>query len=413
MARPETGFDPIESLAAMEHEFGEHGGVNMSIEASTTFTVMEARTMPDIFQGRTGPDSGCYLYGRHFNPTVYVLGRELAAIECTESAYACASGMGAISATLVQLCSPGDHIICSDTVYGGTYALAKDFLPKKMGIEVSFVDISDEQAVQAAFTDRTRVLFTETLANPTLKVAPLDRLAALAHDRGAQLVVDNTFSPMLVTPALHGADVVVHSLTKYMNGASDIVAGAICGRTEFIQSLMDLHEGALMLLGATMDPKVAFNISLRLPHLGLRMREHSQRGLVFAQRLEELGYEVSYPGLKSHPGHDTLQRIGRAEYGAGGILALDMKTAARAAHLMEALQSRKFGYMAVSLGYFDTLMSASASSTSSEMGDEAKAQAGLSDGLVRLSLGYTGSVEQRWQQMQETLAEVEAALPLA
>lgn len=400
-------FDPVESLATMEHEFGEHGGVNMSIESSTTFTVMEAQTMPEIFQGRTGPAAGCYLYGRHFNPTVYVLGRELAAIEGTEAAYACASGMGAISATLIQLSVPGDHILCSDTVYGGTYALLTDFLPKKMGIEVSFVDITDLQAVEAAITDRTKVIFTETLANPTLKVAAIDRLADLAHRKGAQLVVDNTFSPMIVSPARLGADVVVHSLTKYINGASDIVAGAICGRTEFIQSLMGLHEGALMLLGATMDPKMAFSISLRLPHLGLRMREHSQRGLVFAQRLEELGYRVLYPGLKSHPGHDTLVRIGRSEYGAGGILALDMKTGARAARLMEELQARKFGYMAVSLGYFDTLMSASATSTSSEMSDEDKAQAGLSDGLVRMSLGYTGSVEQRWRQMQESLQIVD------
>lgn len=412
MSRDNETFDPIESLADMRHEFGEHGGVNMSIEASTTFTVMKAGTMPEIFQGRTGPDAGCYLYGRHFNPTVYVLGKELAALEGTEAAYAAASGMGAISTTIMQLCGPGDHVICSDTIYGGTYALLKDYLPAKMGLQVSFVDISDLEAVKAAFTERTKVVYTETLANPTLRVAPVDALATLAHDRGTQLVVDNTFSPMIISPAELGADVVVHSLTKYINGASDIVAGAICGRMEFIQSLMDLHTGSLMLLGPTMDPKVAFNISLRLPHLGLRMKEHGVRGLAFAQRLTEKGYSVAYPGLEAHPGYATLRRIGREEYGAGGILALDMKTGARASRLMEALQSRKFGYMAVSLGYFDTLMSASATSTSSEMTDEAKAQAGLSDGLVRLSLGYTGTLEQRWGQMVEALAEVEAALPL-
>lgn len=402
------GFDPIESLADMRHEFGEHGGVNMSIEASTTFTVMSAEMMPDIFQGRTGPDAGCYLYGRHFNPTVYVLGRELAALEGTEAAYATASGMGAISTTLLQLVGPGDHIVCSDTVYGGTYALLKEYLPKKMGLSVSFVDVTDLEAVAGAFTERTKVVYTETLANPTLRVAPVDRLADLAHDRGAQLVVDNTFSPMIVSPAKLGADVVVHSLTKYINGASDIVAGAICGKTAFIQSLMDLHEGSLMLLGPTMDPKTAFSISLRLPHLGLRMKEHSTRGLAFAQRLQELGYRVLYPGLTDNPGHETLRRIGRDEYGAGGILALDMKSGPRAARLMNELQARKFGYMAVSLGYFDTLMSASASSTSSEMTEADQAQAGLSAGLVRLSLGYTGSLEQRWAQMQEALEVVEA-----
>lgn len=397
----------------MQHEFGEHGGVNMSIEASTTFTVMKASTMPDIFQGRAGPDSGCFLYGRHFNPTVYVLGRELAALEGTEAAYACASGMGAISCSILQLCGPGDHVVCSDTVYGGTYALLRDYLPKKTGLQVTFVDITDTHAVAAAMTDRTRLVFTETLANPTLKVAPIEALADLAHKNSAQLVVDNTFSPLIVSPASLGADVVVHSLTKYMNGASDIVAGAICGRTEFIQELMGLHEGSLMLLGATMDPKVAFSISLRLPHLGLRMKEHSARGLVFAQRLEQLGYRVLYPGLQSHPGHALLQEMAREEYGAGGILTLDMKSGERASELMQQLQDRDFGYMAVSLGYFDTLMSASATSTSSEMTPEDRARAGLSEGLVRLSLGYTGSVQQRWQQMQEALAEVESKRPSA
>lgn len=405
-------FDPIESLADMRHEFGEHGGVNMSIEASSTFTVMHAETMPDIFQGRTGPDSGCYLYGRHFNPTVYVLGRELAAIEGTEAGYLAASGMGAISSTILQLTGPGDHVVCSDTVYGGTYALLKDYLPKKTGLETTFVDISDLDAVEAAIGPKTKLVYTEALANPTLRVAAIDRLGELATAKGVQLVVDNTFSPMIVSPAELGAHVVVHSLTKYINGASDIIAGAICGSTAFVQGLMDLHEGSLMLLGPTMDPKTAFSISLRLPHLGLRMKEHSRRGLVFAKRLEESGYRVLYPGLPSHPGFETLKRIGREEYGAGGILSLDMKTHARAAMLMEELQQRKFGYMAVSLGYFDTLMSASASSTSSEMTDEAKAQAGLSDGLVRMSLGYTGSLEQRYSQLEEALAVVQKAHPI-
>ncbi|MGF1507953.1 MAG: aminotransferase class I/II-fold pyridoxal phosphate-dependent enzyme [Myxococcota bacterium] len=410
MTRSERFYDPIEALADMKHEFGEHGGVNMSIEASTTFTVMHAETMPEIFQGRTGPSAGCYLYGRHFNPTVYVLGRELAALEGTEAAYATASGMAAISSTVLQLCRPGDHVVCSDTVYGGTYALFKDFLPQKTGLRVSFVNTSDLNAVRNAFHDTTRFLYTETLANPTLRVAPIDQLAQIAHERGAKLVIDNTFSPMIVSPAALGADVVLHSLTKYINGASDIVAGAICGKTEFIQSLMDLHEGALMLLGPTMDPKVAFSISLRVPHLGLRMKEHSRRGLEFARRLTTAGYRVLYPGLEEHEGYATLRRIGRPEYGAGGILALDMGTTHRAARLMEELQNRSFGYMAVSLGYFDTLMSTSASTTSSEMNDDAKVQAGLTGGLVRLSIGYTGSIEQRWRQMEEALAVVEQEL---
>ncbi|HXV76638.1 MAG TPA: aminotransferase class I/II-fold pyridoxal phosphate-dependent enzyme, partial [Candidatus Polarisedimenticolaceae bacterium] len=234
-------FDPIESFACMRHEFGEHGGVNMSIETSTTFTVMSADTLPEIFQGRRGPTDdkgGCFLYGRHFNPTVYVLGKQLAALEGAAAGYCTASGMGAISSALVQLCDHGDHVVSSATVYGGTHALLNHFLPAKTGIGVTFVDVSDLDVVERAFTSRTRALYVESMANPTLRVADIPRLAELAHAHRAKLVVDNTFSPLIVSPIQLGADVVVYSLTKFINGASDYIAGAICGSESFIMELM-------------------------------------------------------------------------------------------------------------------------------------------------------------------------------
>ncbi|MGQ0587532.1 MAG: aminotransferase class I/II-fold pyridoxal phosphate-dependent enzyme [Gammaproteobacteria bacterium] len=400
-----TTFDPMEALARARHEFGEHGGVNMSVEASTTFTVMEAGTMPAIFQGQRGPDTGgCYLYGRHFNPTVYVLGRQIAALENAEAGYCTASGMGAISAVVTQLCNHGDHAVASDTIYGGTWALFNDYLPAKAGITTSFVDVTDFDAVEKAFRENTRLLYVETIANPTLKVADLPRLAQIAHKHKAQLVVDNTFSPLMVAPTVHGADVVVHSLTKFINGASDIVAGAVCGRTAFIQQLMDLHTGSLMLLGPTMDPHQAFAISLRLPHLGLRMVEHSRRAQFFTEKLDALGLSVIYPGLPAHPGHKTLKRIGNPAYGFGGLFGLDLKTRERADRFMEHLQNEQgFGFMAVSLGYFETLMSCSGSSTSSEMPEDEQRRSGISPGLVRISIGITGTVEQRWEQMRAAL----------
>ncbi|MBK7404458.1 MAG: aminotransferase class V-fold PLP-dependent enzyme [Phycisphaerales bacterium] len=400
-------FDPERSLAEVRHEFGEHGGVNMSIEASTTFTVLDAELMPEIFQGHRGPEGGCYLYGRHFNPTVYVLGRYLAALEGTGAAYCTASGMSAISSTIMQMCSPGDHVIASDTIYGGTFALLGEFLPAKAGISVTFVDISDHEAVALAFRDRTRLVFCESIANPTLAVADIPALAGLAHGHGARLVVDNTFAPLVLSPAQLGADVVVHSLTKFIGGASDIIAGAVCASQEFIIELMDLHTGALMLLGPTMDPKVAHELALRLPHLGMRMREHSRRAQAFAERMAELGLAVTYPGLPSHPQYGVLKRIGNEGFGAGGLLTLDTGSKERAFELMEGLQNdHRFGYLAVSLGYFDTLMSCSASSTSSELSDEALRQAGIQPGLVRFSIGYTGTLEQRWAQFEDTLRRV-------
>jgi len=401
-------FDPLEALAATRHEFGEHGGVNMSVETSTTFTVMHGETMPEIFRGVLGPDhGGCYLYGRHFNPTVSVLGRQLAAIEGTESGYCTASGLGAISTTLMQLCDTGDRIVSGNTIYGGTYALLHDYLPAKAGVHTEFVDEGDLDAVEVALQKGARVLYLETMANPTLEVARIPELAELAHRYDAKLVVDNTFCPLIMSPARLGADVVVHSLTKFINGSSDVIAGAVCADAEFIGELMDLHTGSLMLLGPTMDPRAAFQISLRLPHLGLRMREHGRRAMYFAERLAERGLKVTYPGLANHPSRALLDDMGNPGYGYGGVFCLDLETAERAQQFMDTLQNdERFGFIAVSLGYFDTLLSLSAGSTSSEMSQEALAAAGISAGLVRISIGYTGSLEQRWREFENALRAV-------
>jgi len=402
-------FDPVQSLSRVRHEFGEHGGVNMSIEASTTYTVMDAGIMPEIFQGRMGPDAGgCFLYGRHFNPTVYVLGRYLAAIEGTETGYATSSGISAISCVIMQLCGPGDEIVASNAIYGGTFALLKEYLPLKAGIKVKFVDVSDPDAVKRAVTDRTKVVYTESISNPTMVVADIPKLAEIAHESGAKLIVDNTFSPMLMSPAQHGADIVVHSLTKFIGGCSDIIAGAVCSSKEFITELMDLHTGSIMLLGPTMDPRVAFDLSLRLPHLGLRMKEHSRRAQIFCERLESRGIDVSYPGLTSHPQHGLLQTLVNDGFGYGGLFAIDLGSKERAFEFMNDLQQNEgFGFLAVSLGYFDTLMSCSASSTSSELSDEDLHDAGIRPGLVRISLGYTGTLEDRWAQFERALRRVD------
>ena len=393
--------NPVETLANTNHKFGEHGGVNMSIEASTTFTVMHPDILSEIFCGHKGPDEGgCYLYGRHFNPTVYSLGKQLAALEGTEAAYCTASGMSAISATILQLCNSGDNIVSSNTVYGGTYALLHDFLPLKNGITSQLVDICDLEAVEAAINERTRVIFAESIANPTLRVADIPGLGEIARRHGVKLVIDNTFSPLMLSPKQLGADIVVHSMTKFINGASDHIAGAICADQEFIQQLMDLHTGALMLLGPTMDPQVAFNISLRIPHLPLRMAEHSQRAHLFTQRLKAMGLAVNYPGLPDHPDHELMSELHCPDYGFGGIFTMDLGTEEQANSLMDMLQNDyQFGYMAVSLGYFDTLMSCSGSTTSSEMTEEDKSSAGISPGLVRMSIGFTGTTEQRWHQL--------------
>jgi methionine-gamma-lyase len=402
-----SGRNPIEDLADLRHEFGEHGGVNMSVEASSTFTVIDPETMPDLFQGRAGPDKGCYLYGRHFNPTVYNLGRQMAALAGTDAAYCAASGMGAISAVMLCLCNAGDEIVASNAIYGGSFALLNDFLPAKSGIRTHFVDITDIDAVRDAITDKTRLVFTESIANPTLRVADMPELSKVTRDKGIPLVVDNTFSPLVLSPAVLGADIVVHSITKFISGASDVIAGAICGSEEFIGALMDLHMGPLMLLGPTMDPNVASSISLRIPHLPLRMTAHSERALAMATQLQALGLEICYPGLETHPDFELFEELHCPDYGYGGVFTLDLGDEDTANALMSCLQNeQRFGYLAVSLGYFDTLMSCSGSSTSSEMSDEDKGVAGISPGLVRISIGYTGTLEQRWTQLEAALRKV-------
>ena len=400
-------FDPEQAVTEARREFGEHGGVSPSIERSSTFTVMEPGSMPEIFAGLRGPDrGGCYLYSRHFNPTVNVLDRYLAAMEGTEFAVSTASGMSSIVCTLLQLCRQGDHIVSSNMIYGGTYALLKEMLPE-MGVTCTFVHPEDTEAFARAIQPNTKVLYAETLGNPTLPVVDIPALGKLAREKGLTLVIDNTFAPMIVSPARLGAHVVVYSMTKYINGASDLIAGCICCSQDFGHALYDLHTGRVMLLGPTIDPRTAFDVIQRLPHLGLRMREHSRRAQAIAERLSALGVGVIYPGLASHPGHSLFESMANSGYGFGGMMAIDCVTQERAEKLLSVLQNQEqFGLIAVSLGYFDTLISCSSSSTSSEISAEEQTEIGLSPGLLRLSVGFTGSLESRLEQIERAVKQV-------
>ncbi|MFC1813683.1 aminotransferase class I/II-fold pyridoxal phosphate-dependent enzyme [Thermodesulfobacteriota bacterium] len=400
-------FNPEQALWETRREFGEHGGVTPSIARSSTFTVIDPAAMPEIFQGLRGPDKGgCFLYSRHFNPTVDVLARYISAMEGTEFAVCTASGMSAISCTLLQLCRSGDHIVSSDTVYGGTHALLGELFPE-MGITTTFVDPVDTAAFEKAILPRTRVIYAETVGNPTLKVADIQALSQLANKRGLALVIDNTFMPMVVSPARLGADIVISSMTKFINGASDVIAGVICASREFIYKLMDLHTGRVMLLGPTMDPRIAYDIIQRLPHLAIRMREHCMRARAIAEHLQEIGVPVTYPGLPSHPQHELIKSMVNPGYGYGGMLTIDCDTREKAEELMFILQNtERFGLIAVSLGYYDTLISCSGSSTSSEIPPEDQFKMGLSPGLIRMAIGFTGSLDARIEQIERAVRAV-------
>ena len=394
-------FDPANNIQDLQY-FGEFGGVNPSISDSSTYTFLSAKTMFDTFEGNA---EGCYLYSRHSTPSNLYLGQALAAMEGTETATVAATGMGAITPALLQYCGQGDHIVSSRTIYGGTYAFLKNFTPR-LGIETSFVDITNLEAVEQAIKPNTKVLYCESVSNPLLEVADITALSSLAKKHGLVLMVDNTFAPLSIAPYKLGADIVMHSLTKFINGSSDTMGGVICGTQEFIDQLRNVNDGACMLLGASMDSLRAASILKNLRTLHIRIKQHSHNAMYLAQKFEADGLKTVYPGLKSHPSHTLFSRMMNPEYGYGGMLTIDAGNLETANKLMELMQERNLGYLAVSLGFYKTLFSAPGSSTSSEIPLEEQAEMGLTDGLIRFSIGLDNDIERTYQMMRQCMIEV-------
>ena len=394
-------FNPADNIQDLQY-FGEFGGVNPSISDSSTYTFLSAKTMFDTFEGNM---EGCYLYSRHSSPSNLYLDQALAAMEGTEAANVSASGMGAITPTLLQLCGAGDHIVSSRTIYGGTYAFLKNFTTR-LGIETTFVDITKLEVVEAAITAKTKVLYCETVSNPLLEVADIAGLSAIAKKHNLTLVVDNTFSPLSVSPARLGADIVIHSLTKYINGSSDTVGGVTCASRELINSLKNVNTGASMLLGPTMDSLRSASVMKNLRTLHIRMKQHSYNAQYLAERFEKDGLKTVYPGLASHPSHQLYKNMINPEYGFGGMMTIDVGNLATANALMELMQERNLGYLAVSLGFYKTLFSAPGTSTSSEIPLEEQSEMGLSDGLIRFSIGLDNDIERTYQSMKQCMLDL-------
>jgi methionine-gamma-lyase len=382
--------------------FGEFGDVNPSITDSSTYTFLRPETMQEVFDHEI---EGCFLYSRHWNPTNRVLADALARMEDGEGAVVTSSGMAAIATTLMLHCGMGDEIVSSRTIYGGSYALMKNLLPR-FGIATRFVDTGDEAAVRAAIGPRTKVLYCETITNPLLEVNDLARLAAIAKDCGVRLIVDNTFSPMIVSPLRLGADTVVHSMTKFINGTSDCVAGCVVSSHATVAGLMDINQGPAMLFGPTLDAFRAASILKNLHSLHVRVKKHGENALELARHMAKAGLKVHYPGLPDHPHHALLTRLMNPGYGYGGMLVLDAGTDAAANRLMVKMQEEKVGYLAVSLGYFKTLFSAPGRSTSSEIPVEEQRRMGLSDGLIRFSVGLDQDIDRTWATIERCLRHV-------
>ena len=382
--------------------FGEYGGVNPSIADSSTFTYLAGKTMGDVFEGNR---EGCYLYSRHANPSTSYLGQAIAGMEFTKGAILSASGMGAITTTLLQLCSYGDEIISSRTIYGGTYAFMKNYLPK-FNIKTTFVNTTKVEEIENAITDKTKVIYCETMSNPLLEVSDINTIAEVAKKHGIKFVVDNTFTPLIFSPAKMGADVVVHSLTKFINGSSDTVGGVVCSDEDFIREMIDVSSGSAMLLGPVMDAMRAASILKNIRTLHLRMKKHSENAMYLAKQFQKDGLRVIYPGLENHPQHEMMKNSMNDGFGFGGMFVIDTKTKEKANELMEEMQNNNLGYLAVSLGFYKTLFSAPGLSTSSEIPEEEREEMGLSDSLVRISIGLDNDIERTYHTMVDCMKKV-------
>lgn len=394
-------FDPSTSI----HDylvFGEFGDVNPSITDSSTFTFLNPATMAESFQHEI---EGCFLYSRHWNPINKFLSNALARLEDAEAAQVTSSGMGAISSVALQICSSGDEIVSERTIYGGTYAFFKNFLPK-LGITVKFVDMQKPEMVELAVSEKTKMIYAESVSNPLLEITDIPKISKIAKEHNIKLVVDNTFSPMVISPLHLGADIVIHSMTKYINGSSDCVAGCICSSKEFIDSLTDVNSGATMLLGPVLDSLRAASILKNLHTLHIRMKKHGENAMFIAEEFEKLGIRVYYPGLKSSKHHTLINSLRNDGFGYSGMLAIDVGTYEKAALLMEKMQKESVGYLAVSLGYFKTLFSSPGHSTSSEIPEDEQKAMGLSEGLVRFSIGLDGDITLAFERIRKCMKEI-------
>jgi methionine-gamma-lyase len=313
--------------------------------------------------------------------------------------------MGAITTTLLQLCNSGDHIITRGTTYGGTFAFLNNYL-KKFNIDVTFVNIEDHDSIRNAIRPNTKVLYTESMTNPMLQISDIPQLAEIIKGTSIKLVVDNTFTPMIISPTKLGADIVVYSMTKFINGKNDMVAGAICASEQFINDISDVNTGTAMLLGPVLDPLRSSMVLKNLGTLHIRMQKHSENAMYLAHKFKEAGLNFKYPGCKEHPNFELFEKLMNKDFGYGGMIAIDLDTAEKAAPFTELMQEKGVGYHAVSLGYFKTLFSNSGKSTSSEVPEHIQQEMGLSPGLVRFSVGLDHDIERTWQMIKACLVEL-------
>jgi methionine-gamma-lyase len=356
----------------------EKGALTPPIFMTSTYAFESAEAGGDMFRGeRPG-----YIYGRTRNPTQSLLEERMASLEGGEAGLALASGIGAISSLVWTLVSAGEEIVIDHTIYGSSFAFFTKGL-SRFGITTRLADLTRPETLEPLLNDKTRLVFFETPANPNLRVIDIARIAGIAHEAGAAVAVDNTFaSPVLQRPLEHGADVVVHSATKYLGGHGDLLGGITVGKAELIGRIRGI--GLRWMTGATISPLNAFLILRGLKTLEIRMARHSASAATVVELLagHKAVSQLSYPGLKSFPQYELAKRQMSAP---GGLIAFELAGGMQAG--MEFMNRLKLVTRAVSLGDAETLVQHPASMTHATYSPEERAAHGIGDGLLRFSIG--------------------------
>ncbi|MFX1363166.1 MAG: trans-sulfuration enzyme family protein [Promethearchaeota archaeon] len=352
------------------------GAIITPIYQTSVFGFSNTKELINVMSKKTDG----YVYTRFDNPTLRVVEKKMAELENGGDAAVFSSGMAAITITLLTLVSSGDHIVSTGELYGGTLKLFNDILPR-FGIDVSLVEAPDSRKIELAIQDNTKIIYFETLTNPTLKYLDLSKIVNIGKKNGITVVVDNTFaSPYNIKPIQFGVDIVIHSATKYLGGHNDLTAGIVVSSEAFIHDLKEMRKH----LGGTLDPMAAWLLLRGLKTLALRMERHNYSGMQVAKYLEKHPKvkKVYYPGLASHPGHSIAKQQMK---GFGGVVSFEIdgdfeKT-------MRFVESLELCILAPSLGGAETLVTQPVTSSHYFVDEESRIRVGITDQLVRLALG--------------------------
>jgi len=367
------------------------GALSPPIYQTSTFAFRDADHGARLFR----EEEEGFIYTRISNPNINLLADKMALLESAEAGSIFASGLAAIFNAVVAVTKSGGHIISDDTIYGGTFTLLKEYMPE-FGIEVTFIDATDLNMIADAIKSETTMLFIETPANPTMKIIDIGECAKLVHSKNLLLCVDNTFAtPYLQRPFELGADIVLHSATKYLGGHGDVIGGVVIGRKDFVKKMWDKGKE----IGASISPFNAWLILRGLKTLAVRMEKHCTNAMKIAEYLaaHKKIERVYYPGLSTHPGHALAARQ-MSKF--GGMLGFDVKGGKEAGKVL--MNSVKLCTLAVSLGDVDTLIEHPASMTHSSYNEEELRACGINLGFVRLSVGL--------EHADDLIADLEQAL---